>query len=121
MGAFANSEDPDAMLHNEAFHKGLHCLIKKISIIREKKSHNLTSTTVGIISADELRRYQNEDQDLAIMVQSKSVGVKPSRQDMVIKSPACWHYWIFWDSLVLLNGILYKKFLKRDGTGEYIL
>ena len=84
------------------------------------ESHHLTSTTVGIISADELRRYQNEDQDLALMVRSKSVGVKPSRQDMVTKSPACWHYWILWDSLVLLNGILYKKFLKRDGTGEYL-
>ena len=90
------------------------------SLIGGDESHNLTSTTVGIISADEFRRYQNEDQDLALMVQSKSVGVKPSRQDMVTKSPACRHYCILWDSLVLLNGILYKKFLKRDGTGEYL-
>ena len=57
----------------------------EVSLIGGEESHNLTSTTVGIISADELRRYQNEDQDLAIMVQSKSVGVKPSRQDMVTK------------------------------------
>ena len=92
----------------------------EVSLIGEDESHSLTSTTVGIISADELRRYQNEDQDLALMVQSKSVGVKPSRQDMVTKSPACRHYWILWDSLVLLNGILYKKFLKRDRTGEYL-
>ena len=90
----------------------------EVSLIGDD-SHNLTSTTVGIISADELRRYQNEDQDLAIMVQSQSVGVKPSRQDMVTKSPACRHYWILWDSRVLSNGILHKKFLKRDGTGEY--
>ena len=26
MGTLANSEDPDEMLHNVAFHQGLHCL-----------------------------------------------------------------------------------------------
>ena len=26
-GYFANSEDPDEMQHNAAFHKGLHCLL----------------------------------------------------------------------------------------------
>ena len=26
MGKFMNSEDPDEMLHNTAFHLGLHCL-----------------------------------------------------------------------------------------------
>ena len=27
MGTLANSEDPDEMQHNAAFHQGLHCLI----------------------------------------------------------------------------------------------
>ena len=27
MGTFANSEDPDEMLKNAAFHQGLHCLL----------------------------------------------------------------------------------------------
>ena len=27
MPALTNSEDPDEMLHNAAFHQGLHCLI----------------------------------------------------------------------------------------------
>ena len=26
---WANSEDPDEMLHDAAFHQGLHCLLKK--------------------------------------------------------------------------------------------
>ena len=26
MGTFKNSEDPDEMPHNAAFHQGLHCL-----------------------------------------------------------------------------------------------
>ena len=28
---FANSEDPDEMQHNAAFHQGLHCLVSKDS------------------------------------------------------------------------------------------
>ena len=28
MGTLANSEDPDEMPHNTAFHRALHCLIK---------------------------------------------------------------------------------------------
>ena len=28
MGTFTNSEDPDEMLHNAAFHQGLHCLLR---------------------------------------------------------------------------------------------
>ena len=28
MSTFANSEDPDEMQHNAAFHLGLHCLLK---------------------------------------------------------------------------------------------
>ena len=29
----ANSKDPDEMLHNAAFHQGLHCLLFKIKLI----------------------------------------------------------------------------------------
>ena len=35
MGTFTNSEDPDEMPHDVAFHQGLHCLLrlKKYNII----------------------------------------------------------------------------------------
>ena len=29
MGSLANSEDPDEMQHDAAFHLGLHCLLKQ--------------------------------------------------------------------------------------------
>ena len=45
MCTFANSEDPDEMLHNAAFHQGLHCLLgqkryseKEIQSILENKT-----------------------------------------------------------------------------------
>ena len=30
MGILTNSEDPDEMVHDEAFHQGVHCEVKKI-------------------------------------------------------------------------------------------
>ena len=38
---------------------------------------------------------------------------------MASKSPADRHYWILWDSLLLKDGLLYRKFPKKDGSGEY--
>jgi hypothetical protein len=35
-------------------------------------------------------------------------------------SPASRHYWILWDSLKVVNGVLIKMFRKRDGTAEYV-
>ena len=32
MGTFTNSEDPDEMLHNAAFHHGLHCLLRFVCL-----------------------------------------------------------------------------------------
>ena len=29
MGTLTNSEDPDEMPHNAAFHQGLHCLLRQ--------------------------------------------------------------------------------------------
>ena len=36
MGALANSEDPDEVRHDAAFHQGLHCLLRLKSIFRER-------------------------------------------------------------------------------------
>ena len=45
MGTLENSEDPDEMPHNAAFHQGLHCL-QKIKIFKtEMQIHNLEIST----------------------------------------------------------------------------
>ena len=36
MGTLANSEDPDEMPQNAAFHQGLHCLLMQIDLQRKK-------------------------------------------------------------------------------------
>ena len=35
MSSFVNSEDPDEMQHNAAFHQGLHCKGKKVLHTKE--------------------------------------------------------------------------------------
>ena len=50
------------------------------------------------------------------MLQSK----RPSNQEMFTKSPACRHYWVFWGSLVMKKEVLFKKFQKKDGSGEHL-
>ena len=36
MATLANSEDPDEMQHNAAFHQGLHCLLKIKTTFRDR-------------------------------------------------------------------------------------
>ena len=41
MGTLANSEDPDEMQHNAAFHQGLHCLLRLKQPPGTEIHHNL--------------------------------------------------------------------------------
>ena len=47
----ANSEDPDEMKHNAAYHQGLHCLLRQKKILQEKNvifflNYNLTPLNI---------------------------------------------------------------------------
>ena len=45
MGILANSEDPDEMLHNAAFHQGLHYLLQLKQPSGTEIHHNLENST----------------------------------------------------------------------------
>ena len=45
MGTLANSEDPDEMQHNAAFHQGLHCLLLLKQLSGTEINHNLENST----------------------------------------------------------------------------
>ena len=61
----------------------------------------------------DLSRLQRKDTDIGPVVTAMESGKRPSSQEMVTRSPAGRHYWILWDSLVLRDGILFKKFFKK--------
>ena len=44
MGTFANSENPDEMQHNAAFHQGLHCLLRLKQPSGTEICHNLENS-----------------------------------------------------------------------------
>ena len=70
-------------------------------------------------STAELKRLQEEDEDEGPISRTFRNNKRPSKQDMASKSPAERHYWILWDSLLLTDELLYRKFPKKDGSGEY--
>ena len=45
MGTLENSEDPDEMQHNAAFHQGLHCLLRLKQPSGTEIHHNLKIST----------------------------------------------------------------------------
>ena len=90
-------------------------------------SNALERQQVGVLnswsntrSASDLQKLQGEDPDIGPILEAKGVGKRPSSQDMASRSPACRHYWILWDLLVVIDRLLFKKFIKQDGSGEYL-
>ena len=71
-------------------------------------------------SSKDLQKLQLNDPDIGPILAAKLSDSRPKSQDMIPKSPACRHYWIIWDVLVIKDGILLKKFFKTDGTGDYL-
>ena len=71
-------------------------------------------------SSKDLQKLQLNDPDIGPILAAKLSDSRPKSQDMIPKSPACRHYWIIWDVLVLKDGILLKNFFKKDGTGDYL-
>ena len=45
MGTWTNSEDPDEMQHNAAFHQGLHCLLRLKQPSGTEIHHNFENST----------------------------------------------------------------------------
>ena len=70
MNTLANSEDPDEMQHNAAFHQGLHCLLRLGTEIH----HNIENST-----CDPLKYKMGS----SILIVSLSMG-KPKRIQRVI-------------------------------------
>ena len=86
----------------------------------EPQRSNLLTFWANTRSAEDLQKLQREDSDIGPIINAKLKDKRPTSQDMVTCSPATRHYWILWDLLVIQDGILMKKFLKHDGTGEFL-
>ena len=88
------------------------------AIQKETSSHPFIPWANALAPAD-LQKMQKEDPDIGPILEAKLTNKRPNSQDMVNKSPACRHYWILWDLLYLRQGLLFKRFPKKDETGDY--
>lgn len=71
-------------------------------------------------SIKDLRDMQMADRDIGQVVSWLEVGVKPTGNIVNVASLATRHYLQCWDALELNNGILMRRFNKKDGSGSFL-
>ena len=82
MGTLTNSEDPDEMPHNAAFHQGstLFVKVKLVTILRDRKRHNWELT-----SCDPLKYIMEKCILIAFICMGKSIRIKRVNKKRVNK------------------------------------
>ena len=68
----------------------------------------------------ELQDMQMDDVHIGPIIQWFSSGVRPEGSIAASASPETRHYLLCWNALVLKNGILMRKFEKKDGSGTHL-
>ena len=61
-----------------------------------------------------------DDPDLQPILKWMEAGKRPFGPEVCKASPATRHYWNLWQSLCLQDGVIYRRFHRKDGTGSYL-
>ena len=64
-----------------------------------------------------LRKKQEDDPDIGPLLKWFKGGHRPKSAEVNASSPASRFYWNCWNSLVLQDGVLFRKFVRKDATG----
>ena len=78
------------------------------------------SSWLAPFSNVKIQELQHQDPDLAPVVEWKKSGVRPLSSETQRMAPATRHYWLYWDSLELIDGVLCRRFTKKDNSGSYL-
>ena len=72
-------------------------------------------------SLQDLRKKQLGDIDIGPVLRLRwfELGKRPFGQEVCSTSAATRHYWLCWDSLIMQDGLLLRRFCSKDGTGEF--
>ena len=77
--------------------------------------------TVGLTHTPaSLRKKQAEDTDIEPILLWKSRDSRPYGPEVTEASPSTRHYWNLWESLELREGVLYRRFHRKDGTSSHL-
>ena len=66
-----------------------------------------------------LRKKQLEDSDIGPILRWFQSGKRPYGPDVCSSSPATRHFWNCWDNLFIKEGVLFRKFVRKDCTGSH--
>jgi transposase InsO family protein len=69
-------------------------------------------------SIEEIRNLQNQDETIGTILNWLREGVRPPEAELAGISPELRSLWLQWDSLLLRNGIAYRKFLRPNRSVE---
>jgi hypothetical protein len=85
----------------------------------QTEDENIWTVWKAGYSIIELKSFRENDEDIGLLMQWKIDGPRPLRSEIEKNSPATRHYWFLWYSLLLKNGLLFKEYMKRNGTGYH--
>jgi len=71
-------------------------------------------------SKEELQALQKQDADIGPVQLWLETGVRPPREFLDCDSSELRSYWAQFDSFVLVEGVVYRKFARPDGTNRYL-
>ena len=70
-------------------------------------------------SMQDLKKKQMEDLDIGPVMRWLEKGVRLVGPKLAASSPTTQHYWLHTESLKLIDGVLFHRFSRKDGTGEH--
>ena len=86
----------------------------------QKTQASMPTSWAGNFTTAQMKKMQMDDTDIGPIIIWLSDGEKPSSAHMSKKNPCIRHYWNLWSSLVMKEGLLFRKFHRRDSTDEYL-
>ena len=84
----------------------------------DEDNHNLWTSWKGGHRKGQLSKMQENDRNIALVLTSLRQQSRPTGSDLLLSSPCSRHFANLWDSLVLIDNIVYKKFVKKDDSEE---
>ena len=84
------------------------------------KQTELCNAWLSSQNREKLKKLQENDPDIGPILNAMCKGQRPDHSQIVSCSPATRHYWSIWDVLLLKDGLLFKQFHKRDGSGSHL-
>jgi len=70
-------------------------------------------------SIKDIHDLQRSDPDIGPVCRWKLEGRQPSGDILSVSSMATRHYVLNWDTLVIVEGMLFRRFDREDGTGSF--